>query len=70
MSREISDCPVALKRSQVCDMLQISARQLSKLLKADNDFPTPFTVGGSLRWKRETIVAWMETQISKAEVAQ
>lgn len=56
-----AESPLVIKKPAVCELLEISERKL-ELLVRDGDFPAPIKIGGSVRWRRETIVAWLESK--------
>lgn len=56
-----TETPLTIKKPAVCKLLEISERKL-ELLVRDGDFPNPIKIGGSVRWRRETIVAWLESK--------
>ncbi|MCI0331943.1 MAG: helix-turn-helix domain-containing protein [Planctomycetes bacterium] len=50
--------PLLLSASDVANLLSVSTRTLWRLLSSGR-LPQPVAVGGSKRWRREEIVAWV-----------
>lgn len=55
------ETPLVLKKLQVAALLQISERKLEMMVR-DSGFPAPIKIGGNVRWRRETVVAWLDSK--------
>ena len=64
ISPESKDTPSASRLvtiKQVTDILNVSKKTVDRLRKTV-DFPRPFRVRGSLRWKLAEVLEWIESR--------
>jgi predicted DNA-binding transcriptional regulator AlpA len=64
---EAVEAEVFLTRREVGRLMRVGPATISRWTQA-NEFPKPVNVGGSQRWLRSSIVAWIAEQEAAARV--
>jgi len=54
-----------LTATEVCEFLQISPRTLFNNRSAGKPTPPAIRVAGALRWSKDALLAWCDTQTEK-----
>ena len=50
--------PLAISARELARLLDVSLRQVWRL-NSTGKLPKPFRLGGSVKWRREEIIAWL-----------
>ena len=52
--------PILLRRAEVENLTSMSCTSIYARMR-DGSFPEPLKIGRSVRWRRDEIVAWIDT---------